>query len=124
MFRLGCECSLDKKEVARGFCPIPKNNDIREYIYWVKRMWLRDNCHTYDRAVLSAQKECGIGTNFDVLKNVAKRKLKLDWFPYIMGGEWIEVNGELDWENYFCFDKILPESKTNLFKSKAIPYLV
>ena len=77
-FELTCECGLD---LQKGYCPIPKDTDIKEYNKWIQKMWLGDNCHTYDRNSLKAQKECGIGLNGKVLENVAIQKMKIEFYP-------------------------------------------
>ena len=38
----------------KGYCPIPHPDAIKDYIYWIQRMWLGDNCHTFDRKVFKA----------------------------------------------------------------------
>jgi len=59
-FKLKCECSLespeplDPKDAAdhqykAGYCPIPSLWHIQNNISWLKKMWLGDGCHTYDR---------------------------------------------------------------------------
>ena len=66
-----------------GICPIPNNQNITNLIYWKRRMWLGDNCHTLDRDNLYAQKDCGIGMNEGVLKNTSYYDFEIKYFPYI-----------------------------------------
>lgn len=69
IFRLNCECGLVEKKppnnadgeppannemIQRGFCPFSKIEKIQNYTKLLKQMWLRDNCHTYDRYLLAA----------------------------------------------------------------------
>ena len=108
-FKLNCECGLDAN---KGYCPIPRENEIKEYTYWMKKMWLGDNCHTLDRHSLKAQLECGIGLNAQVLENVATTKMKIDFYP-------MQVNST----NKDCLNDFVHESVTNLF-SGAHTYLM
>ena len=67
-------------------------------------MWLGDNCHTLDRKSLKAQKECGIGLNGNVLKEVARLSLKMDYYP-------MQVNTT----NKSCLERFFHDSEVNLF---------
>lgn len=52
-FELDCECGLTKDVNGTdiGYCPIPSRDDLKNYTVWMKKMWLGDNCHTYDRVL-------------------------------------------------------------------------
>lgn len=67
-------------------------------------MWLGDNCHTFDRFNLEAQKECGIARNMGILKEVAKLKFKINWYPW-----------QINFKD--CLEKFVPDSERNLLSS-------
>ena len=76
-FKLNCQCAIpnqkdskDSKSTATGYCPIPSLYLLKSNIGWLRKMWLGDTCHTYDRANIEAQLECGIGLNNFVIANV------------------------------------------------------
>jgi len=89
-FELLCECGLNGLNVTEyadhGYCPMPGEDMIENYIYWSRRMWLGDNCHTLDRHVYQAQRECGIGLNQNVLNNSVTNGFKIKYYPYIQAG--------------------------------------
>jgi hypothetical protein len=92
-----------------GFCPIPMHDTLNETVHWNKRMWLEDNCHTYDRENFEAQLDCGIGLNYDILKNAANWYLKTMYWPYIQ----TESNEK-------CIMSFLPQSPQNFMSDSAL----
>lgn len=127
-FELKCECGLIEGDSSKGYCPLPEESLITHNIDWLKRMWVGDNCHTYDRHNFAAQKECGIGNNYDVLNTVLNSTFNLLYHPYIQGQKISEkyTDEELaetekidskfvDWTyNYYCMQKFVYNSYYNV----------
>lgn len=49
-----CECALHEDQTDIGYCPIPKEETLQEYIKRNIKIWDSDNCHTLDRDNLIA----------------------------------------------------------------------
>ena len=80
-FSLHCQCGLlGEGSDAKGFCPIPDIDTLQTNIYWMRKMWLGDNCHTLDRTVFEAQLDCGIGKNQFILSNATQSDFKVTYF--------------------------------------------
>ena len=100
---MNCECGLNTEDSSKGFCPLPGEDIITKNINWQTRMWIGDNCHTYDRHNFDAQSECGIGNNYNVLDTVLNSTFNLTYYPYIQGEE-----------NYECMQKFVYNSYYNV----------
>lgn len=107
-FELPCECGL-QSDIEIGYCPIPGIALLQKNIQLLRQMWLADNCHTYDRMNFKAQRECGIGNNFDVILNVAKTNLELNYYPFVQTDQ-----------NNKCVEAFYPQSYHNIFVNNCV----
>ena len=82
-FQLQCECGLAGENKNIGYCPLPESGMIKNNIKWMTKMWIGDNCHTYDRANFEAQLECGIRKNYFILANATQTHFNLTYFPFV-----------------------------------------
>ena len=82
-FQLQCECGLAGEDTKVGYCPLPKSDMVKNNIKWMTKMWIGDNCHTYDRYNFEAQLECGIRKNYFILANATQTHFNLTYFPFI-----------------------------------------
>ena len=73
------------------------------------KMWIGDNCHTYDRDNFEAQLECGIRKNYFILANATQTHFNLTYFPFVQGSE------EEDESNYECLQKFISDSYLNVY---------
>lgn len=84
-FTILCQC--DMKGALSGFCPIPDQSFMTEYIIANVKVWNNDNCHTLDRDNFYAQIDCGIGDNDDTLKTANDYKFNLTYWALIQDPE-------------------------------------
>ena len=69
------------------------------------KMWIGDNCHTYDRDNFEAQLECGIRKNYFILANATQTNFNLTYFPFLQGAG----------ENYKCLQNFVSDSYLNVY---------
>ena len=72
------------------------------------RVWIGDNCHTFDRKNFEAQNDCGVGKNYRILEEATKSNFTLSYFPYIQSDK-----------NKQCMENFVWDSNKHVLQSKG-----
>lgn len=104
-FSLTCECAMRQNDNKNdiGYCPIPQQTLIVDYIKKIKKVWYQDNCHTLDRENLSAAIDCGVGNYDTKLSEAIEARFTFLYYP------WLQDEGQKA-----CIESALPESEFNI----------